>query len=121
MVQNIEELSAKLQGEPLANRRVFVDREIPLFVSRTAQNVPPQISVMTRPRRAIARQAADRTWRQRRQHSAGHGKRTKLQKVGRIAFVVNDRPDHIRPVESVPAPAEVVFKVVVEGEWLAAL
>ena len=35
--------------------------------------------------------------------------------------MIHDRPNHIRPVESVTAAAVIVFKVVIEGERLPTL
>src|ERR1700730_10391523 len=123
MVQDIEELSAELQGHPLTDRRVLVKRHVPLFVGWTLETITSQGSEMARSGDAIqcrSRQGACAV-EDRGVGRAGHGKRTELEKVIWLLVVVNDRPDHVRPVVAFTASAVVILGVVVERERLAAL
>src|SRR5579864_5752068 len=52
---------------------------------------------------------------------AWHRKRTQLQKLCGIMFVVNDRSDQIGAIKSVSSTAVIILKVVVQREWLPAL
>src|SRR5580704_5638707 len=123
MVQDIEELSAELQGHPLSDRRVLVKRHVPLFEGRTRESIATQASEMPRSGDAIcccSRQRACAV-EDRGLGCAGHGKRTEVEKVTWLLVIVNDRPDHVRPVVAFAAPAVVILGVVVEREGLAAL
>src|SRR5271166_3878958 len=52
---------------------------------------------------------------------ARHGKRTELQEVARIVFVVNDWPDHIGSIKAAVPTAVVVFEVIVQVKGLTTL
>src|SRR5258708_17019590 len=54
-------------------------------------------------------------------YRARNGKRTQIKKIERVALVIDDRPNYIRPIKGVTAAAVVILEVVVEVEGLAAL
>lgn len=53
MIEDVEELGANLHAEPLGNRRVLVNREVPLLVLWPTQCVAAQASEMPSARSAV--------------------------------------------------------------------
>src|SRR5882762_2354621 len=70
MIQHIKEFGADLHLHPLRDRRVLIDRQVPLFESRSMQSVAAEIAKMPRARYAIGskarrcrlRRCRDRAW-----------------------------------------------------------
>src|SRR5271165_6097036 len=114
MIQEVEELSAKLHSDSLVQHRVFVESEIPLFVRGTDQRIAAQVAIMPRSRYAIG----SKTENAPTVVGAGHGKRSQVKVVGRVVLVVDDRSYDVRPVKAIAAAAVVILAVVVEGEGL---
>src|SRR6266566_1052644 len=118
MIQDIEELRAELEIQPLVDLRVLIDRQVPLLEWRTLERIAPQVAEVLRPGYAVRYgkpRYSDATV------GAGHGKGAQIKKVIRVVVVVNDRPYYIGPVKAFPAPAVIVFAIVVKREGLAAL
>src|SRR5260370_4667290 len=118
MIQDIEELRAKLEAQPLVDLRVLVDRQVPLFEGRAHERVAPQVSEVLRPMHAVG--FGKPRYSSSSSIGARHGKGAQIKKVIRVVIVVNDRPYYIGPVKAFPAPAVIVLPVIVKREWLAA-
>src|SRR5579863_1647807 len=52
---------------------------------------------------------------------AGDRERVEVHEVERISFVIRERSNDVRTVIAFAATAEIIFKVVIHLEWLAAL
>src|ERR1700739_2514318 len=116
MVQDIEKVRAQLHAHALGDFRVFINGKIPLFEWRALQRVASQISVVSRPRHAVGG-----CTRYSAIVGAGHGERTQVQKVIRVAIVVNNRSDQVRPIIAVAASAVIVLGVIIERKGRATL
>jgi len=53
MIEDVEELGADLHVQPLGDRRVLVNREVPLLVRWPAQGIAAQVSEMPSARSAV--------------------------------------------------------------------
>src|SRR5271156_1226888 len=123
MIEQVKEVGSNLYLEPFGDLGVLVNGQVPLLEGRALQRIAPQVAVVPGARNAIRckpryRGAAVRyVW----QDGARHGERTKLQEITWVVVVIDNRSDHIGPVESVAAPAVIVLAVIIEGKWLTGL
>src|SRR5580704_680377 len=65
--------------------------------------------------------AGDAVRASRRIHRARNRKGAQLHELARVAVVLNDGSDDVRPIVAIAAAAEVIFAVVVELEGLSTL
>src|SRR4029077_20047059 len=57
MIQHIEEFGAELNLQPFGDRRVLIDREVPLLEGRSVESVTAEVPKMTRVECAIGSKA----------------------------------------------------------------
>src|SRR6266436_4769944 len=117
MIQHVVALKAEFHIQPLCDLCLFVDREIELAEVRSDQGIASHIPEMASSRLAI-RSRAEKAGRDGR---AADGKRTHIQETTRVAFVVADWANNVRPAKEFTCPVEVIIEVVVEVEGLASL
>src|ERR1019366_302643 len=102
--------------------RVLVESEVPLFVGWTHQRIATQVAEVPRTRNTVGCEPCRPSviWIIRIddhvQGRAWHSKRTEVDVVGWITFVVDDGSDDIRAVITFAAAAVVILRVVVQGK-----
>src|SRR5882672_5119004 len=65
VIQHIEEFGAKLHLQPLGDRCVLIDREVPLFEGRSVKSIAAKVAIMPRVECAIGSKARRRRLRGR--------------------------------------------------------
>src|SRR5882762_2378473 len=120
MIQHIEKFGADLHLHSFRDRCVLIDRQVPLFECRSAEGVTAQIPEVPRAQCAIGSRSR-RIQLRRRRDRARDRERAQIDVIRRIVRMIDDRSNHIGPVETVAAPAVVVLEVVVKLERLTAL
>src|ERR1019366_677323 len=96
------------------DRGGFVDREIQLLKGWPAQRIPPHGAEVAGAGNAVGRRFGGGDG------GTGNGERADVHEVCRVVGGIDNRADHIRPIETVAAAAEVVLGPV-ELEGLAVL
>src|SRR5882724_4575455 len=110
MIKQVVEFKAKLQFQTLRQGSVLIHGEIKLTKGRPDQGVSTEIAKVAGTRSAGIGETVGYTV------GAGHGKRSELKKLRRIAVVVPDGTDHIRFREKGAGTVEVIgLKNHVEG------
>src|ERR1700735_116954 len=115
MIGQVVEVGAKLNFEPLIDGGHLADRKIKIPVVGSQQRVASFVPEMAGAGNAGIREAVG--WLFNR---AGNRKGIQLQKLRWIAVVVVDRRNHIGAVEKFAATTIVVFKRIIQAEWMTA-
>ena len=98
---------------------LFVEREIPLFESRTAQGIASHVAEVASSNLTIGGDSASHG--HARIDGARNRERSEIQIMIGIALVIDDGADDIGTIEGVAAATVVIPEVVIQVEGLSAL